>query len=541
MKNRITVTITTLLLILISMLAITQQPKAYYPLLEFEAPDPSGVLKLSFMLNSTSSLDRCEAKLGNVARETLKSCPLCVAKQVKCLDSLSQSQIAQLSAQPLAIPSGRMASGIVLFESSNDDLARISCISSEQAAIDRDVAFKCFAAGTLRPTLTTKKPVELGIGSILIVVSAFLASWLTVWLILRYEHLHAHLSHDHVDAGPQKYHEFPTPRIGGVAILAGLFTALAIVNLNTVIPAVSVLFPGISAHSSALNLGFLLLAAMPAFLGGLFDDITKKVGVLERLLLTMLSGCIGAWLLGAVLPRLDIPGFDTALTWYPFAIVFTLFAVGGIANAINIIDGYNGLAGGFSIIVLLGLAFVGHQTGDVLITSLALGLAGAILGFLVWNWPAGKIFLGDGGAYLIGFMLAELSVLLVVRNPEVSPWFPLTLLAYPVFETFYSIYRRRFVNDASPGQPDNQHLHQLIHDYLVPRECNRGKAISRLECNSRVAKYFWAPASAMALLASIFWSSTPMLVICVLSFCVFYVFNYRRIVKNNYQLQMPSA
>jgi UDP-N-acetylmuramyl pentapeptide phosphotransferase/UDP-N-acetylglucosamine-1-phosphate transferase len=323
--------------------------------------------------------------------------------------------------------------------------------------------------------------------------------------------------------------------------MAGLFTALAIVNLNTVVPAVSVLLPGISSHSSVLNLGFLLLAAMPAFLGGLFEDITKKVGVLERLLLTMLSGCIGAWLLGAVLPRLDIPGIDAAFAWFPFAVVFTLFAVGGIANAINIIDGYNGLAGGFSIIVLLGLAFVGHQTGDALITCLALGLAGSILGFLVWNWPAGKIFLGDGGAYLIGFMLAELSVLLVVRNPDVSPWFPLALLAYPVFETIYSIYRRGFVNDASPGQADNQHLHQLIHDYLVPKESKNGDPISRLECNSRVAKYLWAPASAMALLASVFWSSTPMLVACVLSYCVFYVFNYRRIVKSEFQLQKPSV
>jgi UDP-N-acetylmuramyl pentapeptide phosphotransferase/UDP-N-acetylglucosamine-1-phosphate transferase len=541
MKKRITVTITTLLLILISLLAIIQQPKSYYPLLEFEATDPSGALVLSFLLNSTSSLERCEATLGNIARETLTSCPLCRAKLMKCLETLDRNHVAQLSEQPLANPSGRMAGGIVLFESVNQELARTSCEDSEKVATSRDVAFKCFAAGKVRSALSTKKPAYLGIGAILLIVSAFLASCFTVWLILRYEHLHSHLSHDHIDAGPQKYHEFPTPRIGGLAIMAGLFTALAIINLNTAVPAISVLFPGISSHSSVLNLGFLLLAAMPAFLGGLFEDITKKVGVLERLLLTMLSGCIGAWLLGAVLPRLDIPGIDAAFAWFPFAVVFTLFAVGGIANSINIIDGYNGLAGGFSIIVLIGLAFVGHQTGDALIACLALGLAGSILGFLVWNWPAGKIFLGDGGAYLIGFMLAELSVLLVVRNPEVSPWFPLALLAYPVFETIYSIYRRRFVNDASPGQADNQHLHQLIHDYLVPNESKNGDPICRLECNSRVAKYLWAPASVMALLASVFWSSTPMLVACVLSYCVFYIFNYRRIFKSQFQLQKPSV
>jgi len=73
--------------------------------------------------------------------------------------------------------------------------------------------------------------------------------------------------------------------------------------------------------------------------------------------MTMLAGGIGAWLLGAILNRLDIPGVDTALLWLPLSVAFTIFAVGGIANAINIIDGYNGLAGGFAAIVLAAMAW----------------------------------------------------------------------------------------------------------------------------------------------------------------------------------------
>ena len=85
-----------------------------------------------------------------------------------------------------------------------------------------------------------------------------------------------------------------------------------------------------------------------------------------------------------------------------------------------------------------------------------------MLGFFVWNFPAGLIFLGDGGAYFLGFYLAELAILLLHRNPEVSPMFPLLLCIYPVFETLFSIYRRkcaarpagRHARRRPPAQPD---------------------------------------------------------------------------------------
>ncbi len=133
------------------------------------------------------------------------------------------------------------------------------------------------------------------------------------------------------------------------------------------------------------------------------EDITKKVGVLTRLLLTLLAAALGAWLLGAVLDRVDVPGLDTLLRWSPLAIAFTVFVVSGVANAINIIDGYNGLAGGYAVLVLAALAWVAAQVGDPFLMTAALAMIGALLGFLVWNYPRGKIFLGDGGAYLLGF------------------------------------------------------------------------------------------------------------------------------------------
>ena len=158
----------------------------------------------------------------------------------------------------------------------------------------------------------------------------------------------------------------------------------------------------------------------------------------------------------------------------PFAVALTLLCVTGVANAINIIDGFNGLASMCVLMMLLAIAYVGFAGRRHARRHVALIAAGAVLGFFIWNFPAGLIFLGDGGAYFLGFVLAELSVLLLARNPQVSPMFPLLLCAYPIFETVFSMYRRRVLRGvADRAQPDGIHLHTLIHrrlDALRPRQ-----------------------------------------------------------------------
>ena len=116
-----------------------------------------------------------------------------------------------------------------------------------------------------------------------------------------------------------------------------------------------------------------------------------------------------------------------------------MIAVGGCTHALNIIDGINGLAGMVAVLMAISIALVAWQVQDFPIFLIATALASATLGFLAWNFPFGRVFLGDGGAYFLGFMLAELAVLLVVRNPSVSPFYALAVLFYPVFETLFSI------------------------------------------------------------------------------------------------------
>src|SRR5574342_683500 len=134
----------------------------------------------------------------------------------------------------------------------------------------------------------------------LIVILAGIASALAGYLIVRYEAWHARWSHDHVEGGPQKFHAQPTPRIGGFGLMSGLFVSGA------------VLFAA-GQDSLREQFGYLMLGSVPAFLGGIAEDLTKKVSVPARLGLTMLAAAAGAWLLGAVIPRLDVPGLDALL------------------------------------------------------------------------------------------------------------------------------------------------------------------------------------------------------------------------------------
>ena len=278
------------------------------------------------------------------------------------------------------------------------------------------------------------------------------------------------------------------------------------------------------------DFGYLLLATLPAFAGGIVEDIIKKLAVLPRLLLAMLAAAICAWLLGAVLTRLNIPGVDVLLRWTPLAVAFTVFAVSGVTNAINIIDGYNGVAGGYALMVLAALAWVAAQVGDAFLMTSALALAGALLSFLIWNYPKGKIFLGDGGAYLVGFWLAEISVLLVVRHPAVSPWFPLLLLVYPVLEALFSIYRKKILRGVSPGQPDALNLFQLIYLRLVRVFVGSHDPILRTRRNALVAGYIWIMGAIFCIFPALFfWRETAWLIGFALIFCTWYFWLFRRI------------
>jgi len=345
---------------------------------------------------------------------------------------------------------------------------------------------------------------------------SFVVSALLTLLVIKHSTLHGPAL-DNNFTGVQKVHSHAVARIGGLPI----FLAVA-------------LSAGISVWREP-QLGYWLAALLGcsslAFAGGIVEDYTGRVRASRRLILTMLAALVAYLVLGAKIARLDMPYFRWSLDSLWIALPFTILAVAGIANAVNIIDGFNGLASVVTIFMLLSLAYVGWQVNDMFVLVSALTVAGATAGFLVWNYPVGLIFLGDGGAYFIGFMLGELALLLVMRNPQVSTWYPALLLIYPAFETIFSVYRRMFVRGKSPAMPDGIHLHSLIFRRIVQWTVGRKEARALMKRNARTSPYLWLFSLTAVIPATVFWRHTGALIFFSLLFIISYVWLYARIVR----------
>lgn len=351
-------------------------------------------------------------------------------------------------------------------------------------------------------------------------VIAFFCSFICTLLIVRYHHLHSRLTHDFDLTGPQKMHHKAVPRVGGLAIAFGLlgFTALAVIRKHP--------------H---LNLIFLLnFSSTYAFAAGLLEDITKKVSPNWRLLATFVSALSAFFLINSEITRVDIWGIDYLLTFELISLLLTCFAVAGIANAINIIDGFNGLSSVVVCCMLLSLIYVAFQVHDSFILSFALALFGAIFGFFVWNYPSGSIFLGDGGAYLIGFLVAELAVILVNRHLSISAWYPVLLFMYPLVETLFSVYRRRLKKRAA-NIPDGVHLHSLLYRRLI-RWALGFQHIGHSERNAMTSPYLWILSSMAVIPATIFFEHGFVL----LFFCLLFVLGYISLYWKLVRFQSPT-
>jgi UDP-N-acetylmuramyl pentapeptide phosphotransferase/UDP-N-acetylglucosamine-1-phosphate transferase len=348
---------------------------------------------------------------------------------------------------------------------------------------------------------------------------AFAISAAVTLLIVRSAKVHAGRAADRDFSKPQKFHTVAVPRIGGVGIVVGIVGGM-------------VAMTSIGGLSSGRFAMLLMLCAVPAFGAGVVQDFTEALTPRGRLVATALSAMLAFFLMGAAIRYTAIPGLDWVVSFSVGALAVTVLAVAGIANAVNIIDGFNGLASMCVVMILGALAYVAYQVGDPLIGGLALAGVGAVLGFFLWNFPAGLIFLGDGGAYFLGFFVAELSILLLQRNPdEVSPLFPLLLCFYPVFETLFSIYRRSVLRAAPSSLPDGIHLHSLIYRRVMRWAVGNSSAKALTRRNSMTSPYLWLLCTLSVVPAVLFWNSTAMLGGFLALFGVSYSILYWRIVR----------
>jgi len=221
-----------------------------------------------------------------------------------------------------------------------------------------------------------------------------------------------------------RFHRSPTPILGGVAVVGGLLVVATVVAA--------------AASEARAKLLVALLGAVVLGGFGLVDD-ARGLGPGIRLLAE--AGAAGAlWLVGVKAGIFDVPTLDLALT-----IVWVI----AIVNAVNMVDNMDGLAGSVTMVSALGIAAIAGLQGDYLVASFALAVSGASAGFLVFNFPPAKIFLGDAGSMALGFLLAALGLQLdlKIKDPFPRATVLVLLVAVPLFDLTVVVIARLLRRD----------------------------------------------------------------------------------------------
>ena len=359
---------------------------------------------------------------------------------------------------------------------------------------------------------------------VLVMFASVLVSALTAWLLLRTSDWHMRWTGDAPDGGPQKLHEVETTRIGGLAVAAGLLAGLGLLYVAA--------SPALRGELVQLHTGWLIAALIPLLVLGVTEDITRRVAVRVRLVFGLVVAGVAYYMAGVQVARLDLPLVDNLMLSFPLlSFGFTLVAVCGLVHAMNIVDGLNGLLAGISLVALSCVSFVAGQHGETALMLIGLITIAATLGFGVFNFPRARIFCGDGGAYLLGYMLATLVILLVFRRPEISPWFAMAVIIHPVTETLYSAFRR-WRDGLSPANPDAKHLHSLWAAHLRARESQTGNPVW-LGSNAGAALRCAALAGVPCVLAAACATQTTVLQALCLVYVVAYLFATRLLASND--------
>lgn len=280
-------------------------------------------------------------------------------------------------------------------------------------------------------------------------------------LIVRSRHQHLHVTARRCSrAAVQAMHHAPTPQIGGVALFGGLL--LGLVALAFAAPA-----------SAALG-GLLMLAGLPVFITGLMEDVGEGARPALRLVAAFVAAAGALLLTGMPLTHGGFPGGDALLAVAPFAVAFTLLSAAGAVHAFNLIDGIHGLAIGISIVIAATLLAMAISVGDSTVAPLVGLVLAALVGIFVVNYPRGHIFLGDMGAYGVGHVLTWIAIVLLYRNPDISPWAMLLVFFWPIAETIFTMARRKITRRPF-GQPDKLHFHHVVLRLLENRWIGRGR------------------------------------------------------------------
>jgi UDP-GlcNAc:undecaprenyl-phosphate GlcNAc-1-phosphate transferase len=250
---------------------------------------------------------------------------------------------------------------------------------------------------------------------------------------------------------PQYHHTHTgvVPRIGGLGIVFGfsLTYLLCFLLLDH------------RDNQSLMHYG-IFVGAAGTFLLGVVDDfhpLGAKVKLLAQIIIAM-----GTYHAGISIDIFQIPFTEITIRLGFFSLAITVFWIVAIMNLINLIDGLDGLAGGIGLMLMGLLAFLSYQSGIVISLILSLGMMGAILGFLFHNFPPAKVYLGDSGAYLIGYVIAALSLINSEKGTVIAALIaPVLALAFPIADVAFAMLRRS-LKGLPIFRPDQGHIHHRL-------------------------------------------------------------------------------
>ena len=249
----------------------------------------------------------------------------------------------------------------------------------------------------------------------------------------------------------RKIHSVSTPSLGGIAIFAGIVFSLIL-------------------STSIIELGtqkFFLGATFLIFLLGVRDDVSSllaKHKLVIQIFAAVLVVYFGGWRIEGLNGMFGVESFPYGLNE-----LFTVFVIVVMTNAFNLIDGIDGLAGGIALLISLFFGWYFLGIGAELNALVSISIGGAVLGFLLFNWYPSKVFMGDTGSMMLGFMIMSMvvqflmvpvgtSIVLGVDSP-VS--IAIALLILPVYDTL-RVFFIRFYQGKSPLAPDRNHIHHVL-------------------------------------------------------------------------------
>jgi UDP-GlcNAc:undecaprenyl-phosphate/decaprenyl-phosphate GlcNAc-1-phosphate transferase len=308
--------------------------------------------------------------------------------------------------------------------------------------------------------------------------------------------------------GEQQIHKEFTPRIGGLVIFCILIIFSYIESALEI--------------KTVFNQVF-LASMLPLVIITIREDLFLNTKPIQRLIGILVSSSIIIVFLIPQLPLIELPFLSQIINMSPVNFIFFILALTLLINGMNLIDGANGLSGFTSLATIVALGIIARMSNDSVTVNSCLIYSVILLSFLVFNYPFGKIFFGDTGAYLNGLIIGYMIINFYGQHPEIPTWSAVLFVLYPIVEVIFSFFRK-VLSRRSPFYPDSKHLHIKLYNIL-----NKGMKDKHLNSNYLITPFLSILWLGPPMAAIISFTSISISIYMIILFLFLYGFIYKSI------------